>query len=398
MEDPRCVNQRFQKMSKKNYSPVIGVLGGGQLARMLADAAAPLGLSVRVLAPSNAALIPKAFSAAEIAPWTPENLVHFSQQADVIALENEFVDADALDALERANTALLLPSARAIRVIQDKLTQKQTLQRAGLPLPEFCAVDSPSGLVEAGNQWGWPVVLKKRRNGYDGKGNATIRNSEQAPAAYAALGHDGQDLYVERYCPFVRELAVMVVRSRTGETRTYPVVETRQKDHICHEVLAPAPDLPPGLAAKIQDMAIRAVEAFDLVGSVGIELFLLADGSVAINEMAPRVHNSGHYTIEACPCSQFENHLRALLGWPLGDTSLITPAAVMVNLLGSSEGPGWPTGVEQALATPGAHLHIYGKAESKPGRKMGHLTLCGEALDTTLQLAREAAAHLRFGG
>ncbi|MCB1071280.1 MAG: ATP-grasp domain-containing protein, partial [Kiritimatiellae bacterium] len=145
-------------------------------------------------------------------------------------------------------------------------------------------------------------------------------------------------------------------------------------------------------------MAIRAVEAFDLVGSVGIELFLLADGSVAINEMAPRVHNSGHYTIEACPCSQFENHLRALLGWPLGDTSLITPAAVMVNLLGSSDGPGWPTGVEQALATPGAHLHIYGKAESKPGRKMGHLTLCGEALDTTLQLAREAAAHLRFGG
>lgn len=397
MEDPQCVNQRFQKMSKKNNSPVIGILGGGQLARMLADAAAPFGLPVRVLAPSNPALIPMAFSAAEIAPWTPENLVEFSQTVDVIALENEFVDADSLDALEKAGHALLLPSARSIRLIQDKLTQKQTLQRAGLPLPEFCAVESPSDLVAAGNQWGWPVVLKKRRNGYDGKGNATVGNPEQAQTAYEALGQDSQALYVEQYCPFVRELAVMVVRSRTGETRTYPVVETRQKDHICHEVLAPAPDLPPGLAAKTQDMAIRAVEAFDLVGSVGIELFLLADGSVVINEMAPRVHNSGHYTIEACPCSQFENHLRALLGWPLGDTSLVQPAAVMINLLGSGEGPGWPSGVEPALATPGARLHIYGKAESKPGRKMGHLTLCGESMDDTMQMAREAAGSVRFG-
>lgn len=384
-------------MLKKLSTPSLGILGGGQLAKMLEAAAGPLGVRVRILAPSPDALIPGMFREAEIAAWTPEHLARFAETVDVLALENEFVNPAALEAAEATGHAVLLPSAAAIRVIQDKLTQKQTLRDAGLPVPEFRTVATPEELIEAGKAWGWPVVLKKRCLGYDGKGNATVRSPDEADAAFRDLGGGRSALLVEQFCRFERELAVMVVRGRGGETRIYPVVETRQKNHICHEVLAPAPGLPPGLAAKTQDIAIRAVEAFGLVGSAGVELFEMPDGTVVINEMAPRVHNSGHYTIEACRCSQFENHVRAVLGLPLGDTAMTAPAAVMINLLGASDGPGWPTGVAEALAIHGVHLHIYGKAASKPGRKMGHLTVAGTEIEPALAQAREAAGLVRFG-
>jgi 5-(carboxyamino)imidazole ribonucleotide synthase len=178
---------------------------------------------------------------------------------------------------------------------------------------------------------------------------------------------------------------------------SYPLVETIQRDHICHVVKSPA-TVPSEVAARAADIAQRAVSAVSGVGSVGIEMFLTADGNILINEMAPRVHNSGHYTIEACACSQFENHVRAVLGWPLGSTAMRTPAAVMVNLLGAAKGTGQPRGIEAALQIPGAHIHVYGKTTSSPGRKMGHITALGDTIDQALERAQRAAAAIRFGG
>jgi 5-(carboxyamino)imidazole ribonucleotide synthase len=260
---------------------------------------------------------------------------------------------------------------------------------------DFCSVDSPAALAAAGAKFGWPVVLKTRRNGYDGKGNFTLRSPADIPAAWLALRGDTNALLVEAFWPFAKELAVIVTRGRDGSTAIYPVVETEQHNHVCHLVRAPAA-IPPELAERAAAIALRAVTAVGAVGSFGVELFLSAAGELAVNELAPRVHNSGHYTIEACVCSQFENHVRAVLGWPLGSTRLIAPAAVMLNLLGTHLAPGRLLGLEQALAVPGAHVHLYGKAMAGAGRKMGHVTALGQTIDEALATARLAADALHY--
>jgi 5-(carboxyamino)imidazole ribonucleotide synthase len=211
------------------------------------------------------------------------------------------------------------------------------------------------------------------------------------------LGGHHHALYVEEFCPFTAELAIMIVRGADASLVDYPLVETVQRDHICHAVKAPAP-VSAALAARAAEIARRAVETVGGIGAMGVEMFLDGDGEILINELAPRVHNSGHYTIEACVCSQFENHVRAVLGWPLGSSHMRAPAAVMINLLGAGKGPGAPRGLPQALTVPGAHVHIYGKSVSAPGRKMGHVTALGETLESALATAQQAADHIRFGG
>jgi 5-(carboxyamino)imidazole ribonucleotide synthase len=193
------------------------------------------------------------------------------------------------------------------------------------------------------------------------------------------------------------ELAVIVTRGQDGTTVTYPVVETVNREHICHVVKAPAAVSAP-VAAEAARIARAAVEAIGGVGSFGVELFLLAGDKLLLNEIAPRVHNTGHYTIEACLCSQFENHIRAVLGWPLGSPGMIVPAACMVNLLGYAEGSGVPVGLSDALKVPGTHIHVYGKTRSERGRKMGHITVLGESVEHAYARAQEAADYLRFGG
>jgi 5-(carboxyamino)imidazole ribonucleotide synthase len=240
------------------------------------------------------------------------------------------------------------------------------------------------------------MVLKKRRNGYDGKGNHTLRSAGDIDVAWPQLGGDANALFVEQFCPFTMELAIMLTRSRMGEIAAYPVVETVQRNHICHIVKAPAP-IAADMATRAAAIARKAVEAVGVVGTMGVELFLTANGEILVNELAPRVHNSGHYTIEACVCSQFENHIRAVMGWPLGSTAMLAPAAVMINLLGAARGVGTPHGLSAALAIPGAHPHIYGKALSVPGRKMGHLTALGNSLDEALATAQRAASLIHFG-
>lgn len=374
----------------------LGLVGGGQLAKMLAQSALQLGCDVVVLERKEHSPASQLASETIIGDWdTAEALLELASRVDVIALENEFVDSASLAVVERAGY-LVWPPAAAVRTIQDKLWQKDALAKAGLPLPGFAATPDKKRLIEVGEKFGWPLVLKKRRNGYDGKGNWTLKSAGDLEAAWMGLSGDKNALYAEQFCPYTSELAIMIVRGRQGEMISYPLVETVQHHHICHIVRAPA-KVSAEISARATQVALRAVEAVGAVGAVGVEMFLLADGQILINELAPRVHNSGHYTIEGCVCSQFENHVRAVFGWPLGSTAMVAPAAVMINLLGAGHGSGRAHGLEKALAVPGAHPHIYGKARSVPGRKMGHLTALGANSEEAFELASRAANCITFG-
>ncbi len=375
----------------------IGIAGGGQLGRMNAIAAAQLGFDTIIL--ERKAECPAAAVALRslVGDWdSEEGLRELAALVDVVTLENEFVDTRHLAALE-ADGHLVFPSARTIGLVQDKFIQKQTLLEAGLPVPAMRAVENVNDVAAAGEALGFPLLLKARRNGYDGKGNATVRSVEDIGAAWERLGGNaGNALYVEEFCAFTAELAIIITRGRDRESVAYPVVETVQRNHVCHLVRAPAA-VDAETEARAAEIGRRAVEAVDAVGSFGVEMFLKQDGEIVVNELAPRVHNSGHYTIEACECSQFENHVRAVLGLPLGSTRLVAPAAVMVNLLGTAEGPGRALGLERALAVSGAHVHLYGKTQTGEGRKMGHVTALGDSLEEAEHAATRCAGEIRFG-
>jgi 5-(carboxyamino)imidazole ribonucleotide synthase len=322
---------------------------------------------------------------------------------DLITLENEFIDDVALNWFVDHGRPVY-PRPATLHRIQDKLRQKQTLASAGLPVAKFQPITTEDDLRATGEILGWPLVLKARRLGYDGHGNVTVNGPDHASAALASLARAGGqresadqplEAFAEAFVPFVAELAVMVARDRAGRVATYPVVETIQRDHICHEVIAPA-RIPDFVAKRVQQIAVAAVEAVDAVGVVGVELFLLADGSVLLNELAPRPHNSGHYTIEGCQTSQFANHLRAVVGVPLGPVGLVAPAAAMVNLLGTRGAVANPGGLAEARAVPDTFLHLYGKRDVRLGRKMGHVTALGDTRERALASAREAAGVIRW--
>lgn len=373
----------------------IGMFGGGQLAQMLTQAAISLGLETIIFERTPDSPAGRLVRREIVGPWDDQTaLERFATSCDLVTLENEFVDAAILRSLE-ARGLPVYPSAATVALVQDKLAQKERIAAAGLPVPAFRGVTSPADVLQAAEELGWPLVLKARRNGYDGYGNATIQGPEQLDAAWERLARGAGSLLVEAWAPFIRELAVMVVRARDGETLAYPVVETVQQNHICHVVRAPAA-VAPATAAAAAELAMAAVRAVDGVGIFGVELFELADGRLLYNEQAPRPHNSGHYTIEGCVTSQFENHLRAVLGWPLGATELRAPAAVMVNLLGRRNGPVSHEAIREALAVPGAHIHLYGKREGRVGRKLGHITALGPTLAEAEAVARRAAELVRI--
>jgi len=383
------------ELRSKNHGPCVGIIGGGQLSRMLCLAAAQLGIktvTVERKADCPAAAVSHLH---QVGDWNdPAVLRQLATHADVVTLENEFVNAETLTILETENVRIL-PSAECLRTIQDKLIQKEALQTAGLPTPRFCSTDSIGELQEAGSEFGYPFVLKRRRNGYDGNGNFTIKTAQDLETGWAVLDGDNHPLFAEEFCLFKAEIAVMVCRSSSGQTVVYPVVETVQKEHICHIVKAPAA-VPDSTSAQAIRIATDAVSSVKGIGSIGVELFLTQDDQIVVNELAPRVHNSGHYTIEACHTSQFENHIRAVLGLPLGNPDLIEPAAVMINLLGDAAGPSFPSGVSEALEVDGAHLHLYGKDQSQLGRKMGHLTVTGSPMESVMSRAELAAKKITF--
>ncbi|GJQ63577.1 MAG: N5-carboxyaminoimidazole ribonucleotide synthase [Melioribacteraceae bacterium] len=354
----------------------IGILGGGQLARMSSYQATRMGFEVIILekkANSPAGQV----SQKEFTGWVdnPEVLEKFVKSCDVITLENEFIDYKYLEKIEEMGVPVY-PSSRTISLIQDKLVQKNTFANSNLPVPKFIEVSEGVTFDNIQAELGSRFVLKSRTMGYDGYGNALVTDELSFQAGLEKLSGRGSALMAEEFVPFLKELAVMVVRTEQ-EIKCYPVIETIQKDHICHTVIAPA-KVNESVSKNVMDIAVHAVESVEGIGIFGVELFLLESGEVLINEMAPRPHNSGHYTIEACITSQFENHIRAVCNLPLGSVDMVKPVAVMVNLLGGRTGDGVPSNYNSALNDPDVKLHIYGKSDSRPGRKMGHITMLGD--------------------
>jgi 5-(carboxyamino)imidazole ribonucleotide synthase len=383
-------------MTIDNLSPItIGILGGGQLARMTATAGYKLGLRIAILDPESDSPAQQLANIKVVASLHDvSGLENIARMSNLLTLENEFVNAPLLEHIESMGVPIY-PTSRTISLVQDKLFQKQSLEANGIDVPAFIEVSSQNDILEAGERFGWPLILKARRNGYDGRGNELINGPKEIPNSWTKLEGETRGLMVERFVRFKKELAVMVARSPNGEAVTYPVVETVQKNHICHIVKAPA-NVTVAISERAGMMARRAIEAVHGVGIFGLEMFLLDDDRILINEMAPRPHNSGHYTIEACITSQFENHLRAILGLPLGAASMILPAAVMVNLLAARSGVSNISGVEKALRIPGVNLHIYGKKLTRPNRKMGHITALGASVEEALEKAIKAASFISF--
>jgi 5-(carboxyamino)imidazole ribonucleotide synthase len=377
----------------------LGILGGGQLGRMTLQAASRLGIEVVIAErfPDSPAARLTSRSIVFSSGWgDPAALDALAESARVVTLENEFVDWRVLEALQERGS-IVRPSPSCVAVVQDKLLQKQALARAELPVPPFREVNASEDVIVAACELGWPLMLKARRDGYDGRGNVLVHAAGEVEAACRGLGWPDRALFVEAFVEFERELASLVVRGTDGEVVQYPVVETRQDPrlHICREVLAPA-SLPPDVSRRAAAISRGAVEAVGGTGAFGVELFLQKDGGVCINELAPRPHNSAHYSIEACWTSQFENHVRAVLGLPLGDSGLRAPAAAMVNLLGSGSSPLDEASLCTALAEPRTYVHLYGKADNRAGRKMGHVTALGSSLDEALDAARAAAGRIRL--
>lgn len=344
---------------------VIGILGGGQLGRMLALAAAPLGYRVRIYAPEAESVAGDVARALVRAAYDDRDALRaFAESCDVITYEFENVPADAVAFL--AELRPVHPGARALAVAQDRLLEKQFVADLGGRTASFRAVDSADALHAALAAIGAPAILKTRRFGYDGKGQARIGGAEDADAAFAELG--GRDLILEGFIDFSAEFSILVARTDDGRQQAFPACENHHEDGILRETRVPAQNLRAANVQAATTLAGRIATELGYVGVLACEFFDCADGPV-FNEMAPRVHNSGHWTIEGAQTSQFEQHVRAICGLPLGATAIVAPEVVMRNLLGDDIHY-WV----DILADPAAHLHLYGKSEPRPGRKMGHVT------------------------
>jgi 5-(carboxyamino)imidazole ribonucleotide synthase len=371
----------------------IGIVGGGQLGRMLTLAAKPLGFHVLVLDPTPQSPAGQVADKQIIADFTDEAAIRqLASESDFLTFEIELANADILDELSK-NGLSVNPSAQTLNIIKDKFKQKEFLIQARVPVARFKSVETVEDIETAAQEYGYPLLLKARKDAYDGRGNALIKNLNDIAAALNKLAD--RDLYVEEFVDFDKELAVMVARNTKGDIKTYPVVETIHKNNICHTVLAPAP-VEPAIQSKAEQLARQVMEHLQGAGVFGIEMFLDKEGKVLVNEIAPRVHNSGHHTIESCLTSQFEQHIRAVTNMSLGSTEMIKPAAVMVNVLGDRKGLAQPQGLDQVKHIPNTTVHIYGKIETRPERKMGHVTVVGEDLEEALQRAKQARELIKI--
>ncbi|GLJ09798.1 hypothetical protein SUGI_0116090 [Cryptomeria japonica] len=363
---------------------VVGVLGGGQLGRMLCQAASKMGVKVAVLDPMENSPASAIAHKHVVGSFRDTNAVQeFAKECGVLTVEIEHVDVETLDVLEKQGMDCQ-PNPSTIRLIQDKYLQKIHFREHDVPLPDFMQIDCFESAKLAGDLFSYPLMIKSRRLAYDGRGNAVASCEEDISAAVSALGGFERGLYAEKWAPFIKELAVIVARGRHGAACCFPVVETTHKDSICHMVEAPA-DVPTEIREMAVQVAERAVSSLEGAGVFAVELFLTGDGQILLNEVAPRPHNSGHHTIEACYVSQFEQHLRAILGLPLGDASMKVPAAIMYNLLGEDEGEkGFIKAhqlMKRAVSVAGASVHWYEKPEMRKQRKMGHITVVGPSMD-----------------
>ena len=370
----------------------IGLIGGGQLGRMMVKAAKRLGCTCVVLDPLQGSPAGQVAGHQIVGDYSdPAMLRELAESCDVVTFELEDIETETLLRLE-AEGHKIHPRPELLAIIQDKYRQKCFLRDAGIPTSEF--VDMPAPERDGFAAFGYPLVQKARRGGYDGRGVVVMPDAQSYDTHLPVAG------YVERFVEAEKELAVMVARNVHGECRAYPTVEMRfhARDNVLDFLVAPA-QVSDEVARRAEALAVRTVEAMDGVGVFGIEMFLTAEGELLVNEVAPRTHNSGHHTIEACVTDQFEQHLRAILGLPLGDTRQLTPAT-MVNLLGEPGYQGRPViaGLAAVLAIPGVCVHIYGKAVTKPGRKMGHVTVVDDAIDAACSKAKQVKERIRILG
>ena len=375
-------------------APVVGVIGAGQLARMMQPAAIALGLRLRVLSadPSDCAnqVIPDIVSGH---PSDLEAVLAFARGCDVVTFEHEHVPGEVLDALV-ATGIPVRPGPGALLYAQDKAEMRAKLSALGLPCPAWTRVATAADAAEFGDETGWPIVLKATRGGYDGRGVWVVDDVDSAARVIAEAAERGVALLAEAAVPFVRELAAQVARSPHGQAVAYPVVETVQAEGICREVYAPAPGVDEEHALEAQRIALTIAKELEVTGMLAVELFQTADGRLWINELAMRPHNSGHWTIDGAVTSQFENHLRAVLDLPLGSPAPHAPLAVMANVIGLDLPDLYPAYLHCLARDPGLKIHNYGKAV-KPGRKIGHVTVLGRDFEDSAERARHAAAYLR---
>jgi phosphoribosylaminoimidazole carboxylase PurK protein len=398
----------------KHKQTTIGIVGGGQLGRMLAEAARRLGFRIIVLDPTSSCPA-AAFAERQIIGdfKSADKIFELAKSVDYMTFEIESANADALKAvIERGilPTTHVNPSPEILEQIKNKFRQKQFLRQASVTTADFVDLqisknstdiseDLKTQINAIASAFNYPMLLKAKLGAYDGRGNAVINSTsdiDQAVRKLSLLPSDSREnsvsgnLYLEKFVPFVKELAVIGARSISGKIKFYPVVETIHRNNICHLVLAPA-SIPESISIQAQELTRKILEGFKAVGVFAVEMFLTEDGEVLVNEIAPRVHNSGHFTIEACKTSQFEQHIRAITQMDLGSTEMKVPAAAMINILGKRDAPAELSGVDEVLTSiPNAYVYNYGKKESRQERKMGHITVTADDLDCAAELAKNA--------
>lgn len=385
-------------MAKANIHKKIGIIGGGQLGQMMILEAKKMGFYITVLDPTLNCPAHTIVDEHIVADFEDEKAIRLlAEKSDVITYEFEHINAQVLKQLE-AEGKKVYPTATSLEIIQNKFTQKSLLKKDGIPVPDFMAVSSPAEILAAGKEYGFPLMLKACTGGYDGKGNYVVKNENDCENGYKELGGGTLPLMAEKFYPFIMEISVLACRAINGDIKVYPVAENIHKDSILDKTRVPA-SISAKTTENAMNLAKRVMEVFEGVGMFCVEMFVDKDGNVAINEVAPRPHNSGHYTIEACVTSQFEQHIRAVSGLPLGDPSLVRPV-VMRNILGEegSSGKAVVEGADEALAIPGVTLHIYGKETSKPKRKMGHLTATAATLEEAEKNADMAKDFIKIKG
>lgn len=381
--------------------PELAVIGGGQLARMMQQPAIALGIDIRLLAEGPDVSAAQVIVDHEVGDYTDlEALRRIAAGADAVTFDHEHVPPAHLRALQDEGVACR-PGPQALIYAQDKGDMRLKLDELGVPGPRFRIVEpdaeAPDRLRSFGDEIGWPFIVKTTRGGYDGKGVWRVDAVHDLDDPLSVVRERGARLLAEELVPFTRELSAQIARRPSGDTVSYPVVESRQSDGICVEAIAPAPGLDDELAEAASRIALTVAEGLDVVGMLAVELFETEDGRVLVNEFAMRPHNTGHWSIDGALTSQFENHLRAVLDLPLGSPRPRQPWTVMVNVLGGSVTDLRAQRAVALAAEPDVKIHLYGKSV-KPGRKVGHVTAVGDDLDDVLARARRSAAILTDGG
>jgi len=372
---------------------VVGIVGGGQLARMMYAASIGLGIEVRLLAEGPDVSAAGVVHAVEVGDYTdPATVRGFAQGCDAITFDHEHVPGGLLSELE-ASGVVVRPGPAALLHAQDKAVMRERLSALGIPCPVYEVVADAEALIGFGERQGWPVIAKTSRGGYDGKGVWKLGSAAEASQPFDNLA-PGVQVVAEEFVDFARELSALVVRSPSGQAVAYPVSESVQRDGICVETVTPAPGLDPEQAVAAELLALTVAHELEVVGLLAVELMQRRDGSVVVNELAMRPHNTGHWTLEGAHTSQFENHLRAVLDLPLGDPAARAPWTVMANVLGGTVDD-LPSALLHCFARDRRlQVQLYGK-QVREGRKVGHVTTYGDDLAETRRRARHAAAYLR---